>query len=220
MPHYSQNPSIFPLHGGCVCGLTRYTLTLPPLLVHCCSCTACQRQTGAPLALNAVIESTALTLQPASSPTVPGYPSAPDPVAAGFLPAIARTTAGTPATEYSGSPKPVRICIPTESGLGQTIVQCPACGTTLWNYYADAGPYISYLRVGTLDHPWELEPDVHLFMRSRFGFLKKVEDGKPQFDEYYPDRMELLRPEAKERVKALGDKVEAWQAEVYKDIPM
>lgn len=100
------------------------------------------------------------------------------------------------------------------------MVQCPACRTTLWNYYADAGPYISYLRVGTLDRPWEIEPDVHIFMRSRFAFLKKVEDGKPQFDEYYPDRMELLREDAKERARALGEVVEKWRVEVYKDIQM
>ena len=73
---------------------------------------------------------------------------------------------------------------------------------------------MSYVRVGTLHRSWEIEPDVHIYTRNRPGFLK-VEDGKPSFEEYYPDRMELLRPDAKERFAAMKGKVEEWQAEVY-----
>ncbi|WP_370033162.1 GFA family protein [Qipengyuania mesophila] len=42
--------------GGCTCGKVRYRLTDDPIVVHCCHCRWCQRETGASFALNAVIE--------------------------------------------------------------------------------------------------------------------------------------------------------------------
>ncbi|KAF7562767.1 hypothetical protein G7046_g1360 [Stylonectria norvegica] len=208
--HYSDKKDIFPLSGGCVCGLIRFQLALPPLLVHCCSCTACQRQTGTVLALNALIESSALTLLPPAPPVIPGSPT---PTPATLHPAFAQSTRAEPATVNQPPPEPRRVCVPTESGIGQSIAVCPACGTALWNHYADAGPHISYVRVGTLDRAWEVEPDVHIFTRSRAGFLD-IDDGKPQFKGYYPDRMALLREEAKTRVEALEPVIKAWKAEL------
>jgi hypothetical protein len=46
----------FPIEGGCDCCGIRYRLTEAPLVVHCCHCRWCQRETGASFALNAVIE--------------------------------------------------------------------------------------------------------------------------------------------------------------------
>jgi hypothetical protein len=46
----------FPLAGGCACQAVRYQVTSAPLIVHCCHCTWCQRETGTAFALNAVIE--------------------------------------------------------------------------------------------------------------------------------------------------------------------
>ncbi len=43
--------------GGCVCGEVRFKLTDTPLIVHCCHCRWCQRETGSAFALNAMIES-------------------------------------------------------------------------------------------------------------------------------------------------------------------
>jgi hypothetical protein len=42
--------------GGCACGAVRYRLQSEPLIVHCCHCLNCQRQTGSAFALNLVIE--------------------------------------------------------------------------------------------------------------------------------------------------------------------
>jgi len=47
---------VFPLDGGCDCGLVRYRMRTAPLFVHCCHCRWCQRETGASFALNALIE--------------------------------------------------------------------------------------------------------------------------------------------------------------------
>lgn len=42
--------------GGCACGKVRYRLTDDPIVVHCCHCRSCQRETGSAFVLNAVIE--------------------------------------------------------------------------------------------------------------------------------------------------------------------
>lgn len=47
-----------PLDGGCACGALRYRLQRAPMFVHCCHCTRCQRETGAPFAHHAMIEFT------------------------------------------------------------------------------------------------------------------------------------------------------------------
>ena len=48
--------------GKCTCGAIRYRLEKPPLFVHCCHCTWCQRETGSAFALNAIIETEAMTV--------------------------------------------------------------------------------------------------------------------------------------------------------------
>lgn len=42
--------------GGCACGESRYRMASDPIVVHCCHCTWCQRESGAAFAVNAVIE--------------------------------------------------------------------------------------------------------------------------------------------------------------------
>lgn len=49
--------------GGCTCGELRYELASAPLIVHCCHCTACQRETGSAFIVNAMIESERVVLQ-------------------------------------------------------------------------------------------------------------------------------------------------------------
>jgi hypothetical protein len=44
------------IDGGCTCRLVRYRMSAPPMIVHCCHCRWCQRETGAAFALNAMIE--------------------------------------------------------------------------------------------------------------------------------------------------------------------
>lgn len=49
-------PDDRPYDGGCTCRHVRYRMTTRPLIVHCCHCRWCQRETGASFALNALIE--------------------------------------------------------------------------------------------------------------------------------------------------------------------
>ena len=44
------------LEGGCACGAVRYRLTSDPLVVHCCHCLSCQRQTGSAFVINLLVE--------------------------------------------------------------------------------------------------------------------------------------------------------------------
>ncbi|KIW95926.1 uncharacterized protein Z519_02992 [Cladophialophora bantiana CBS 173.52] len=52
----------FPIEGGCDCGEVRYAMMTEPMIVHCCHCRWCQRETGASFALNAMIETDRLKL--------------------------------------------------------------------------------------------------------------------------------------------------------------
>lgn len=65
--------------GGCACGAVRYRLESDPLIVHCCHCLDCQRQTGSAFVLNALIEGDRVTLlsgapEPVAVPTDSGRP--------------------------------------------------------------------------------------------------------------------------------------------------
>jgi hypothetical protein len=46
------------LDGGCACSAVRYRLLREPMFVHCCHCTRCQRENGAPFAHHAMVEFT------------------------------------------------------------------------------------------------------------------------------------------------------------------
>jgi hypothetical protein len=60
-----------PAEGGCTCRAVRYRLARSPLIVHCCHCRWCQRETGSAFALNALIESTELAVLEGQPEVVP-----------------------------------------------------------------------------------------------------------------------------------------------------
>ena len=57
--------------GGCACGAVRYRMEAKPIIVHCCHCHWCQRETGASYALNAMIEADRVTLLQGKPEMVP-----------------------------------------------------------------------------------------------------------------------------------------------------
>lgn len=204
MAHYSDKEHLFPMHGGCPCGTTRYQLTLPPLIVHCCHCTACKREVASAFAINAIVETSGIKLLPSETAFIPASRADPSPQPCGVIPGYANLTNSSPvsAPEKKGVTKPDLITIPSPSGIGVTLAQCPKCHTVLWNHYADAGPLTAYLRVGTLDTPCEIDPDVHIFTASRRNF-GVIDDGKPQFEQYYQSREEMCREEVLPRLRAI-----------------
>ncbi|KAL7944717.1 hypothetical protein V8C42DRAFT_325675 [Trichoderma barbatum] len=229
MPHYADRKGLFPMQGGCSCGHIRYQINLPPLIVQTCHCTICQRQMGSAFAINAIIESSAISLLPSTPLTTPlckadaqqasSSQASTSGSVCGILPAFADfTNAAITATvseiTATATPNtPILVTIPTQSKVGQTVAQCPLCRGNLWNYYADGGLFLTYLIASTLDRPWELEPDVHIYTRSRRDFVT-LNDGKPQFEGQYPDRSAFYRPDSKARVEALMEKQASWRKQL------
>src|SRR6187401_1431238 len=58
----SMTEGTLDLAGGCTCRAVRYRMTRAPLIVHCCHCRWCQRETGSAFVLNALVEAEHVTL--------------------------------------------------------------------------------------------------------------------------------------------------------------
>ena len=98
----------------------------------------------------------------------------------------------------AGAPEPVGV--PTDSGRPHDIYRCPACRTALWSDYGGR-PALRFVRVGTLDDPAALAPDVHIYTRSKLPWVQ-LPEGVPAFEAYY--RTETLWPAASlERRRAI-----------------
>ncbi len=82
----------------------------------------------------------------------------------------------------SGTPEV--IWTPSLSGKGQKIHRCPQCKVAVWSNYAGAGDRIDFIRVGTLDDPDLLPPDVHIFTSSKQPWVE-LGPGAVAFAEYY-----------------------------------
>lgn len=89
---------------------------------------------------------------------------------------------------------------PSASGKGQDILRCPLCRVAVWSHYGGAGPAVSFVRVGTLDEPWRLAPDVHIFTESRQPWVV-LPEGVPAFPRYYRLR-DCWPAESLERLEA------------------
>jgi hypothetical protein len=133
-----------------------------PLVVHCCHCTWCQRESGASFALNAMIEADRVEL-------VQGEVEV--------------------------------IDTPSNSGKGQRIARCPRCKIAVWSNYAGAGNAVHFIRVGTLDQPGHLAPDVHIFTSTKQPWVV-LPPGTPVFEEYY-DRKQVWSVDSLRRREAL-----------------
>ena len=154
--------------GHCTCSAVHYRLTTRPLIVHCCHCRWCQRETGASFALNAMIESDRMIV-----------------------------TRGTLET----------VNTPSNSGKGQKIVRCSTCRIALYSHYAGGGDVVSFVRVGTLDDPDRLPPDVHIFTASKQPWVV-LPPETPAFEVYY-DATKVWSKESLERRRAVLAAIEA-----------
>jgi len=80
--------------------------------------------------------------------------------------------------------QPELVDTPSASGSGQTIARCPKCRIAVWSNYAGAGPLVRFIRVGTLDTPDLLPPDIHIFTASKQPWVV-IPPGVPAVPEYY-----------------------------------
>src|ERR1044071_910759 len=79
---------------------------------------------------------------------------------------------------------PEKVMTPSNSGKGQKISRCPTCKVALWSNYAGAGDAVHFVRVGTLDEPDRLPPDIHIFTVSKQPWVV-LPAGTPAVPEYY-----------------------------------
>lgn len=94
----------------------------------------------------------------------------------------------------------VRLPMPTESGRPHGIDRCKQCGTAVWSEYGGIAA-LRFVRVGTLDDPTALAPDVHIYTRSKLPWVA-LPEGVPAFEAYY-DSKKLWPTESLERRKAV-----------------
>lgn len=108
---------------------------------------------------------------------------------------------------------PDLVDTPSASGFGQTIARCPHCRVAVWSHYSGAGPLVAFVRVGTLDAPDLMPPDIHIYTHSKQPWVV-LPPGTPAVPEYYerdthwpPDslaRRQVLLPRITAYREALG----------------
>lgn len=92
------------------------------------------------------------------------------------------------------------IEVPTDSGRPHAICRCAACKVAVWSHYGGVQK-LSFVRVGALDEPSRLTPDVHIYTRSKLPWVA-LPAGIPAFEAYY-DSKTLWPPESLARRRAI-----------------
>ncbi|MEP0323915.1 GFA family protein [Bauldia litoralis] len=93
--------------------------------------------------------------------------------------------------------------VPTGSGRSQEIYRCVSCKTAVWSDYGPR-PNLRFVRVGTLDDPAALQPDVHIFIRSKLPWVI-LPEGVPRFEAFYDTRALWPAESYERRAIALGN---------------
>jgi len=96
--------------------------------------------------------------------------------------------------------EPVVVAVPRDAAgkRKQKIFRCPKCQVAVFSQYTT--PRIRFVRAGTLDDPTTVEPDVHIFTRSKLPWVT-LPDSVPAFDVYY-DTEKLWPAASLERLEA------------------
>ena len=105
--------------------------------------------------------------------------------------------------------EPEIVDTPSASGKGQKIARCPKCRIAVWSNYSGAGPHVRFVRVGTLDEPDHLPPDIHIFTSSKQPWVVQP-SGVPAVAEYY-DEKQYWPAESLERRETLLSRIAAQQ---------
>jgi hypothetical protein len=81
------------------------------------------------------------------------------------------------------SGQPEAIPTPSHSGRGQIINRCPKCHVAVWSHYSTARETAAFIRVGTLDHPHAIQPDIHIFTSTKRPWVMLPENllSVPEF---------------------------------------
>ncbi len=98
------------------------------------------------------------------------------------------------------SGEPTLFRMPTDSGRPHEVARCPECGTAVWSHYGGLR-VLTFSRVGTLDAPAALPPDVHIYTRSKLPWVT-LPPAVPAFEAYYDSKI-LWPAESLARRRAL-----------------
>ena len=94
---------------------------------------------------------------------------------------------------------PHGVDVPRDDGSTQRIFRCPTCQVAVYSQYGR--PEVRFVRGGTLDDPSSVEPDVHIFTRSKLPWVS-LPESTPAFDVYY-DTNALWPAASLERLEAI-----------------
>jgi hypothetical protein len=97
----------------------------------------------------------------------------------------------------AGEPEPVDV--PRGTSSKQRIWRCPACQVAVFSRYTSGK--LRFVRGGTLDDPSSVQPDVHIYTRSKLPWVELPESA-PAFRTYY-DTEKLWPAASLERLAAL-----------------
>jgi hypothetical protein len=100
----------------------------------------------------------------------------------------------------AGAPEP--ISMPTDSGRPHDVYRCPTCRVAVWSDYGRR-PALRFVRVATLDDPHAIEPDVHIFTRSKVPWVRLSDDART-FAVYYDLQKEWPADSLERRKAILG----------------
>jgi hypothetical protein len=95
--------------------------------------------------------------------------------------------------------EPVRVPVLRSGRKRQQIYRCPDCQIAVYSTYTRAGVW--FVRAGTLDDPAAVEPDVHIYTRSKVPWVQ-IPDSTPAFRTYY-DTQKLWPKRSLERLVAV-----------------
>lgn len=99
--------------------------------------------------------------------------------------------------EVTGEPTAADVA--RDDGSAQRIYRCPSCLVAVFSEYTR--PEVWFVRGGTLDAPRGVEPDVHIFTKSKVDWVT-LPETTPAFDVYY-DTRELWPSESLRRLDAV-----------------
>jgi hypothetical protein len=81
----------------------------------------------------------------------------------------------------TGAPQPVTM--PLNGGSPNDIFRCGRCQVAVWSEYGGRSE-VRFVRGGTLDEPSAVQPDVHIYTRSKLPWVR-LPESVPAFEAYY-----------------------------------
>lgn len=79
--------------------------------------------------------------------------------------------------------EPTPFSVPTTSGRPHDIYRCAHCHTAVWSDYGRR-PNYRFVRIGTLENAAFVQPDVHIFTRSKQAWVR-LPDGARAYEAFY-----------------------------------